>query len=312
MPGVVTLSVELELGWGMHDKQEYGHLSNDRSAETVALERLLSLADRYNIPITFDIVGHLLEDSCPGHHTGPFRDGWWTEDPGTDVESHPQFYAPDLVKEIQNREVDHEIATHTYSHHLAEVAPDEELAEELSKATAIHREFGLPSPKSIVMPRHQRPNYYVIKDNNIKTIRKPFEEYEPRFSNPVTKLWWLLTRNHPVSKVHRRKGLIETTVTPHPSLTAVSLPNGRSPPHPIFRTIPSRIRRRLHRQYLIKAMDQAIESNKHVHLWTHVYNFANDDQWEPMSAGLGHLGSLHDENQVLIKRMQELREGDIS
>jgi methionyl-tRNA formyltransferase len=42
----------------MHDQAEYGHVSSDRSPETEALHRLLDLADRLNLPITFDIGGH--------------------------------------------------------------------------------------------------------------------------------------------------------------------------------------------------------------------------------------------------------------
>lgn len=41
MTGIVTLSVEVELGWGMHDLDEFSHLSPNRSAEERALTRLL-------------------------------------------------------------------------------------------------------------------------------------------------------------------------------------------------------------------------------------------------------------------------------
>ena len=122
MADAVTSSIELELGWGIHDQAEYGHLSSDQSAETEALHHLLYLADRLNIPITFDIVGHLFHDSCSGSHPGPHPESWWTEDPGTDSDTHPLFYAPHFVQEIQIRKTDYEIATHTYSHLLADRA----------------------------------------------------------------------------------------------------------------------------------------------------------------------------------------------
>jgi len=306
MNGVVTLSIELELGWGMHDQAEYDHLSSDRSAETEALHRLLDLADRLNLPITFDIVGHLLHDSCSGSHPGPHSESWWTEDPGTDSDTDPLFYAPDLVREIRNRETDHELATHTYSHLLADEATSEELNDELATVDDVHANAGLPAPTSIVMPRHQQPDYSILADHGIETIRRPMEGYGSPDLNPVSTFWWLLTRNHPASTLERRNGILETTATPHPSLTAVSLAAGQSQPHPLFCVIPRRIRQALHQRYLIDIINRAAVENSHAHLWTHVYNMANDEQWEPISDGLKYLDERRDEGEILIKRMDEL------
>lgn len=306
MGGIVTLSIELELGWGMHDKQEYGHLSRDRSAETTALERLLDFADRLEIPITFNVVGHLFHDSCSGTHSGPHPPDWWNEDPGTDIETDPLFYAPDLIFAIRDRQIRHEIATHTYSHLLASKSSDEELNEELTKVTDLHRKFGLNEPASIVMPRHQMPNYSVLAEHGIRVIRTPVERYRKMASNPFSKMWWLLTRDHPSSNIQERAGLLETTVTPHPSLTSVTLPTGQSKPHPAFCMIPKKIRQILHRRYLINTINRAAEDDVHVHLWTHVYNFTNESQWKPMSAGLNHLARKRNEGAVRIQLMEDL------
>lgn len=155
MTGIVTLSIELELGWGMHDQAEYGQLSSDRSAETEALHRLLDLAGPLNLPITFEIVGQLFHDSCSGYHPGPHPELWWDENPVTCNDSDPLFYGPDLVREIRNRKTDHELATHTNSHLLADEATSEELEYELATVDDLHADTGLPAPTSIVMLRHQ-------------------------------------------------------------------------------------------------------------------------------------------------------------
>jgi peptidoglycan/xylan/chitin deacetylase (PgdA/CDA1 family) len=306
MTGVVTLSIELELGWGMHDRAKYDHLSSGRTAETQALYRLLDLADNYDIPITFGIVGHLLHDSCTGYHSGPHSSGWWSEDPGSNSDRDPLFYAPDLVSEIQDRRVNHELATHTYSHLLANEASADHLDDELSKVAETYSEFGLPSPVSIVMPRHQRPDYSVLADHGIETIRRPIEGYSQSFTNPVSKVWWLLTRDHPQSTIETRDELRETTVTPHPSLTSITLPAGQSAPHPVFSVIPRRIRQSLHRRYLVNAIDRAATEGSHVHLWTHIYNMANNDQWPLIKDELSHLAKRRNEGHILIKRMDEL------
>lgn len=306
MTGIVTLSIELELGWGMHDMRRYDHLSRNREAENRALERLLSIADDLELLITFSVVGHLFHHSCSGTHPGPHPEEWWDEDPGTDVETDPLFYSPGLISDINNAKTNHEIATHTYSHLLADEAPNDELSDEISKVRELHHEFGLHEPESIVLPRHQTPNYSVLAEGGIRTIRKTMEEYRRSSLNPIAKTWWLLTREHPTSTIRQRAGLLETTVTPHPSLTSVLLPAGQSSSHPVFSALPLKLRQSLHQRYLANAIDRATEDDSHVHLWTHLYNFANDAQWEPMRGGLEYLSNQRNEGGIEIQRMQDL------
>ena len=306
MAGTITLSFELELGWGQHAEGEYSHLSENRRRETTALWRLLDFADQYKLPITFDVVGHLLHESCRGSHDGPHPKDWWLEDPGTDTDTDPLFYAPELVSEIQNREVGHEIATHTYSHLLADESGPEVLNYELTRVREVYEEFGIPAPTSIVMPRHHSPDYSVLKDHGIQIIRAPIDGYSRSFQNPLSKTWWLLTRDHPISTLESVNGILKTTATPHPSLTSVTLPTGQSPPHPVFSILPTRLRQSLHQRYLTKAIDKAGEEDAHLHFWTHVYNMANDEQWRPLRAALRYLVNQRDKGQVLIRRMNDL------
>ncbi|PHQ45420.1 hypothetical protein DJ68_12930 [Halorubrum sp. C3] len=306
MVASLTISVELELGWGMHDVAEYSHLSKERRNETEYTLRFLDLTDQLNVPITFNVVGHLLHQSCDGHHLGPYPDGWWSEDPGTDMRTNPLFYAPDLVEEICDRPTDHEVATHTYSHLLAEQATVETLDTDLLKALETHASFGLPSPTSIILPRHQQPEYQILRKHGIKTIRQLIKDYGRPDINPISKTWWILTRDHPMSTLRERNAVLETTVTPHPSLTSSTLPSGQSPPHPVFRTIPVQIRQRLHRKYLIAAIDRAIDRDRHLHLWTHVFNFANEYQYPPIECALKHLARRRNEGKVHIRRMSDL------
>ena len=73
MIGVVTLSIILELGWGMHDQADHGHLSSDRFTALPPLlsEAVIKLRDErpsqkpeilgtiYLIPATSDILMHI-------------------------------------------------------------------------------------------------------------------------------------------------------------------------------------------------------------------------------------------------------------
>jgi hypothetical protein len=116
MVGYVTLSIEVELAWGVHDIETNSHLSEDGSVERTYARRLLDHCDTLGLPITFDVVGHLCHASCDGNHDGTHESGWFDADPGTDVGRDSLFYAPDLIGDIAGRPTEHELCTHTYSH----------------------------------------------------------------------------------------------------------------------------------------------------------------------------------------------------
>lgn len=308
MTGIITLSIELELAWGMHDKDEYSHLSTSRNPETTALERLLTVAEEFRIPITFNAVGHLLESSCSGSHESPHPMSWWDADPGTDVNTNPQFYAPDLIEKIYSQQVTHEIATHTYSHLLANESTNAQLDYELTAVDNVHAAFGIPSPTSIIMPRHEEPNYSVLRSHGIDTIRRPISGYTPSFSNRLSKLGWLFSRSHPRSTLQMNDGLLETTVTPHPSLSSPLLSVGQKDPHPVIDAFPKSLRQSVHRRYVVNAIKRAAKTDTHVHLWTHLYNIANKEQWVPIKEGLRYLAERRDEGNLKIKVMADLQD----
>lgn len=66
MDGAITLRLEIDLGWGEggHDGPSSSHLSVDGTPGRASLERLLDHCDDQAIPITVDIVGHLVEKDC--------------------------------------------------------------------------------------------------------------------------------------------------------------------------------------------------------------------------------------------------------
>jgi len=307
MSATVTISIEIELAWGHHDLVGGVHeaLSEGRRAETEALERLLAACDKYEIPITFSVVGHLSEEHCDRIHAGPHDSNWFAADPGTDVETDPHFYAPDLVTQTRNAEIDHEIATHTYSHVLCDEVNRDVLQWEFDRVRERFTEAGISPPQSFVAPRHRETPVDFLTDNDIRVLRQPFPGYSQPDGKAQTFISTLL-RSHPPSFIHEVDGLMETYCTPHPSLTATHLPVGQRPPHPAYRVVPQRIRQRLHERYLRKAVEQAIKRNEHLHLWTHLYNLANRVQWEPVGRLIKYLGEKQSEGVARIVPMEAL------
>jgi len=303
----VTLSIEIELGWGRIDEPgPHPALSEGRRAETRALDRLLAVCDEHHVPITFDVVGHLLHRECDGHHDGPHPAGWFAKDPGTDVESDPQFYAPDLVEMIRDADVDHEIATHTYSHVLCEEVPERVVAWELDRVTDLHRSIGLDPPRSFVPPRHEKPPAEVVRKRGIEAIRTPFPGSDPPVGGRPGTFVWMLSRSHPAGTTGRAAGITTTYVTPYPSLTPGYLPSGRRQPHPVFRLVPERLRRGVHLRHLRQALGRTVASDGQLHLWTHLYNLANEAQWRPIRAFLSDIGEQREAGVSRLVRMGDL------
>lgn len=304
----VTLSIELELGWGHHDKGGSEICSPDRSAEELYLEKLLDACDHYGLPITFDVVGHLLLNECNGHHSGPHQKGWFDADPGTDTETNPLFYWPELPEFITDRVPEHEVATHTFSHVLCDEIDDQTLMWELERCMELHEASGLGHPETIVTPRHRPVSYEILKDVGISGIRSlkryprqsTFGRYKQRAS------FWTLDRGHPAYDPAIEDGIVELYTTPYPSLTAVHLPNGQLSTLGAFKRVPMRVRQRIQQSYLRGAIDTAIEADSNVHLWTHLYNLSNEAQWECIEPFLEQLGEAREIGDVEVLTMSKL------
>lgn len=303
MVGVVTLSIEIELGWGMHDMDEYDHLSPRGEEERAYLSRLLDACETFDVPISFDVVGHLLEESCSGTHDGPYPSGWFSADPGTDVESDPLFYAPDAVRDIRSRSTDHEICTHTFSHVVCNSVDPAVVDRDLELAQASHREhLGAPA-RSLVPPRHAPPPRDVYDRFGIDVVRLARPVVSP---TPVHRFKHLTLGPHPDLSPRVVDGTVETYGTVYMSLTASSLPRGQTPTHPAFRPLPLWLRQRLHERYLSRTVERAARTDGHVHLWCHLWDLSNRYQWEPVRTFVERLAELRDEGAVEILPMIRL------
>ncbi len=303
MAGVVTLSVEVELGWGMHDMDEYGHLSPRGEAERAYLSHLLDACETFDVPVSFDVVGHLMMESCSGDHEGPYPTGWFSADPGTDVESDPLFYAPDAVDDIRRRSTDHELCTHTFSHVVCSQVSPAVVDRDLELAQACHREhLGSPA-RSLVPPRHAPPPRDVYDRFGIDVVRLARPVASP---TPVHRFKHLVAGPHPELSPRVVDGTVETYGTVYMSLTASSLPLGQKSTHPAFRSLPVSLRQRLHERYLIRTAERAAETDGHVHLWCHLWDLSNEYQWKPVRAFVERLGELRDAGEVEILPMVKL------
>jgi hypothetical protein len=300
MAGSATISVEIELGWGFHDRADptdVPELSSDGARERTALDWFLQVCDEAGVPVSFDIVGHLLLESCDGTHDGPHEAGWFERDPGTDADRDPLYYFPEVTDRIAAADVDHEICTHTFSHVLCDRVSDEVLRWELQRSRELHEQ----DFSSLVPPRHRVPTMDVLRENDISVVRVVENEQIP--SNPVLRYVWSYTRTHSLHRPEVIDGVVQTQTSPFMTLTASHLSRGVSAPHPSFRAVPRRLRQKSHERFLLSSMEAAVDEQSRVHYWTHLYNLAHEAQKRPVRRLITNLG---ERDSISVERMDEL------
>jgi hypothetical protein len=186
----VTFSVDFEMAWAF----QYSKSSKSRSVELGMRERkqvteILAVCDERFVPMTWATVGHLCLSSCKRSSSGiahpelprhkhfqnnhwDFSCGdWFQNDPCTNVDSDPAWYAPDLVEAIVSARAKHELASHGFSHvSLGPDCPPEVVASELDACIEAMKPFGV-RPTTLVFPGNYVGNLNVIAAKGFKTVR---------------------------------------------------------------------------------------------------------------------------------------------
>lgn len=175
-----VVSIDTEMSWGLNHRPEltyrYEHERRD-------LKHLLELFDRYDIPATWAIVGHLFLDSCETvdgtKHPEIVRpeydwfDGdWFDADPCGTRYADPTWYATDLIDNIRSSPTAHEIGSHGFSHMIvgdpgcSRAAFDSEIRAAIAAADAKGIQL-----RSLIYPRNQIGHQDVLDEHGIVAYR---------------------------------------------------------------------------------------------------------------------------------------------
>jgi len=192
--GVIIFSADFELGWAWR----YAKGLTDPRAESEAYARrartnipvILELCERHDMPITWATVGHLFLDHCTKSADGLahphlrrlpyFENKWWRYatgdwfeyDPCSSLQENDAWYAPDLVQQIIDSPVAHEIGCHTFSHIDCrdEVCPPAVMESELQASREAAGHFGLQL-ESFVFPGHTMGNFKTLRAQGYTSVR---------------------------------------------------------------------------------------------------------------------------------------------
>lgn len=210
---VILISADFELAWAWR----YTKSSNNpykKTIEKAKQERenipgILNVCERYNIPITWATVGHLFLESCAKENQiahpnlprlGKFENTYWKfegmdwfeHDPCSNLANAPEWYCPDLIRQIQGSKVKHEFGCHTFSHIDCrdEVCSPEVMRAEINECKKLAKEFGI-NMTSFVHPGHTIGNLDVLADEGFTNFRTDYNNklgYPKRHKNGIWEL----------------------------------------------------------------------------------------------------------------------------
>lgn len=188
--GVFTISLDTELAWGMFDQGNVDRYEEAYRNTPEVIDRLCELFDEYEIPATWAIVSHLLED-CDGDHsdrTPPdfeWFDDWFGELPCASEMDKNLWYAPWLLDRIQDCETEQEIGLHGSTHMQlgADGCSRQHAEEEIGVAVETLRSHGV-EPKSFVFPRNDIGHVDVLREHSIEVYRRKDARWYESVSMP--------------------------------------------------------------------------------------------------------------------------------
>lgn len=190
---VFIFSADFELAWAWRYAKAF-HNSKEEAINLARISRknipkILELCHDYNIPITCATVGHLFLKRCskdgnlahshlrrlPYHENKYWRfnkGDWFEDDPCTDSNASPEWYAPDLIRNILGAKTKHEIACHTFSHIDCRdgICSPEVFEDEVKEWVRIAKEWGIEI-KSFVYPGNMIGNLKVLRDLGFTSYR---------------------------------------------------------------------------------------------------------------------------------------------
>jgi peptidoglycan/xylan/chitin deacetylase (PgdA/CDA1 family) len=176
---VFIISLDTESIWGYHAypfHKDIDMLIRDNTNGRGSINNLLNVFEKYNIPATWAIVGHLFLERCkkrdgiPHKDMPPFRDNWYFIDPCTDIQKDPLFYGKDIIESVLSNQIEHEIGCHSFSHVQFSKCSYKVAEAEIKKCVEIAKKYGIVL-QSFVFPENMIGHINVLKKYGFEIYR---------------------------------------------------------------------------------------------------------------------------------------------
>jgi hypothetical protein len=165
MNGKFVISLDFELHWGVFDNRTVNSYKNNLLQTRTVIDKMLELADKYGIKLTFSAVGFLFAESKseliqyfpknkPSYTNNKLSPYAILDSIGHSEKEDPYHFAKSVIKKIHNNG-NHEIGSHTFSHYYCHEKGQtlKQFNEDISSAVSIAKSMGIKL-QSIVFPRN--------------------------------------------------------------------------------------------------------------------------------------------------------------
>ncbi|MEL7500620.1 MAG: polysaccharide deacetylase family protein [Planctomycetota bacterium] len=297
--GVFTISLDFELAWGTRGRPSANRVGPYLDGTRRAIDRMLELFERYQISATWVMVGGLV---LGGQERHPLLTAARYDDiPIGTSETHPHWYAEDILAKIRSVRPEQEIGCHTLTHMYVNEseASREQFDRELGEFVKLFERLGLPRPKSFIFPKHYMHHFDLLAKHGFTCYRGPESGWFERLPTPHLRGAFRLLN----SKLRR------TPVVGLPSRSPeglVEIPSSQfySPFQSVgkFLSIEDRV------QQAIAGLNAAAAQKKVYHLWTHPFNMGDrtDELMDGLERILKHFATIRSSEPILNKSMQTL------
>ncbi len=290
MRGKLIISLDFELHWGVFDVKTVESYKSSLLQVRAVITKMIQLADKYNIKLTFSTVGFLfaenkqelttyLPSNKPTYTNPKFSPYPLLDSIGNNEKEDPFHYAKSVISEIKNNG-NHEIGTHTFCHYYCHEKGQniQQFDEDLNSAINIAKSMDIEL-KSIVFPRNMieanktndKPYLEVCKKYGINSFRGKEKAYI--YNIHTTKFyhsWYIWKILRLLDAYINITGYNTYNVNENKTEAPINLPSSR-----LLRAYskslsflePLKIRR------IHKAMKHAAKNGKMFHLWWHPHNF---------------------------------------
>lgn len=287
--GILTISIDLELGWGYHDLGNYDRFSNGLT-ERSYIDKILTILEKHRVEITWAIVGHLFLEKCSGIHFPELYDReWFSSDPGTDLNQDPLWYGSDIIDKILQSTENHDIGSHSFSHIDYSKCSREQVEADIKECQRLAANYGIRL-ESFVFPRNVVGNLEILRNNGFKIFRGKREDrfYHVIPGGRFIEALIYSINGPPLFSILVEEGLLNIPGSIH------FIPHNKG------------VQTRIIQKILSRGLDIAVKEKKILHIWAHLFDFRNQDSFIILDELLKKASSYREKGLLEIKTMNDI------
>ena len=278
-----TISIDLELAWGVWDKINSTYLNNAINNERDIINQLLKIFEDFSFPVTWATVAALIDD----------------KNKMINIVNKKAWYAPDIIEKIMKSQTKHLIASHSYSHINFHENSKSVIIEDFEKAEHFFKTLGI-TPDVLIFPRNQIAHLEILSQFKYKFYRSLDKSWYKKVSKHNKFLGKLANisdkifpfKANSVKPTKHFDGLIEI-----PSSILLISRNGFKLPVTNINML-----------YKIKnGIERAIENKECFHLWFHPSNFyyKENKQFKLLKEILRFVNSKREQGLIDVKVLDQ-------